>query len=420
MHKTESNGGMRRTPNASKAKALGTIILGSSLLLPGVCSAADPAPPAMDWSAVQKLIKRVDELESEVKTLRARESLRPTLAAPAAEAAMPQETFPQISFHGFGDINYRVSNQSGSKNAFALGQLDFFVMSRLAENLSILSENVIEANEENNFGFEIERLLLQYRGTDWFNLDVGRYHTSVGYYNTAYHHGTWFQTAVGRPQFLDFEDGGGLIPAHNTGLSAHGAIPSGSLNLAYVLEVGNGRPYHAAGSGKAPVLNISDDNEYKCVNLALTIKPDGLPGWQAGVGAYHDTITPDNLSRTDELLIHGHVVFKNSLWEFLNEGLLMRHSERLGPTHYTPAAYTQLARNFGKLRPFVRFSYVNGPDADPALSLIGANGLRWGPSIGVRYDFSTLACLKFQYDRIQRGVGEGNINQFTTQLAFTF
>lgn len=396
------------------------MILGSMLFLPGVLAAAEPPPANMDWSAVQKLMKRVDELEAEVKALRARDSLRPTTAAaPVTEAAIPKETFPQISFHGFGDINYRFSNESGSKNAFALGQLDFFVTSRIAENLSILNETVIEANEENNFGIEIERLLLQYRGTDWFNLDVGRYHTSVGYYNTAYHHGTWFQTAVGRPQFLDFEDGGGLIPAHNVGVSAHGAIPSGSLNLAYVLEVGNGRPYHPVGSAKAPVLNVSDDNEYKSVNLALMVKPDSIPGLQAGIGAYHDTLTPDNLSRTDELLLHAHVVFKNSVWEFLNEGFLMRHSERLGPTHYTPAAYTQLARTFGKLRPFVRFSYVNAPDADPALSLIGANGLRWGPSLGIRYDFSDFAALKFQYDRVQRG-GEGNINQFTSQLAFTF
>jgi len=36
-----------------------------------------------------------------------------------------------------------------------------------------------------------------------------RYHTAIGYYNTAYHHSTWFQTTTGRPFLFEFEDKGG-------------------------------------------------------------------------------------------------------------------------------------------------------------------------------------------------------------------
>lgn len=415
--------GARRKPSSTSARILGNVGLWGSLLsisCPLIGVAQESPTPAADPALIQKLLKRVDELEHEVSQLRQGQQSSTRSAAAAMDAALPkEEAFPQVQFHGFGDITYHLDNGRDSRNTFTLGQLDLFITSRISENINILTESVVEADpSDNRFGFEIERLLFQYHGSDWFNLDVGRYHTSIGYYNTAYHHGTWFQTAVGRPQFLDFEDGGGLIATHNVGISMHGELPSGSMNLNYALEVGNGRPYQAP-NGNSPVLNVQDDNEYKAVNLSVFVKPDAIPGLQTGVGIYHDTLTPTGLSRTDEWLLHGHVVYKNSTWEWLNEGFLMRHAPRHQSAHYTPAAYTQISRGFGKFRPYFRFSYIHAPDSDAALTLIGANGLRWGPSIGIRYDFSPMAALKIQYDRVQQS-SDRNLNQFVSQVSFTF
>jgi len=36
----------------------------------------------------------------------------------------------------------------------------------------------------------------------------GRYHTAIGWYNTAYHHSAWMQTAIGRPLLFAFETTG--------------------------------------------------------------------------------------------------------------------------------------------------------------------------------------------------------------------
>jgi hypothetical protein len=51
-------------------------------------------------------------------------------------------------------------------------------------------------------GLDLERLLFQYKQSDNFNLAIGRNHTSIGYYNTAFHQGVWFQTAVDSPDIL--------------------------------------------------------------------------------------------------------------------------------------------------------------------------------------------------------------------------
>jgi len=57
---------------------------------------------------------------------------------------------------------------------------------------------LIEADEENHFGIEIERLLLPSKPREYFNVATGRYHTAIAYHNTAYHHGRRLQTGTGK------------------------------------------------------------------------------------------------------------------------------------------------------------------------------------------------------------------------------
>jgi hypothetical protein len=398
-------------------------------LLWGLCSwlhastaqAANTTAPSPDErdKVIDQLLQRVESLEKEVRDLRSGGSSSAVGASgvngPGEEA--PRPTFPELTLRGFGDVAYYWSDQKDVKNTFALGQLDLFITSQLAENVSVLNENVIEAGGENNeFRFEIERLLLQYAPFEFLKLGVGRYHTSVGYYNTAYHHGTWFQTATGRPYLFQFEDDGGPLPIHNVGVTANGRVPSGKLNLQYVVEVGNGRDYNP---GSEPVLNVQDNNGYKAVNLAVKLEPEWVPGLQTGISAYHDRVDLEAQPRIDQWIFAGYAVYARPPWEWLNEGVLFRHDDSVTGTHWTPAFYTQLARQFGPFRPYVRFEYVNAPDADPIFAVVGRPGLLFGPSVGLRYDFTQYACLKVQYDhRIQQE--QPSVNGVTVQVGYTF
>jgi hypothetical protein len=46
-----------------------------------------------------------------------------------------------------------------------------------------------------------ERVLLEYRYSDYFKLELGRSCTATGYYNLAFRHSGWRQTATARPPF---------------------------------------------------------------------------------------------------------------------------------------------------------------------------------------------------------------------------
>jgi hypothetical protein len=406
-----------------------------------------PAPTDSDKETIRLLLQRIQSLETRVSQLEAAEKGGGRMAqnyppTPTAEAAVPAAQKPptaatpqsspaasqsepeaeqQVSeasapermdlsktllrIRGFGDITLHGSDQQGDTTSFSLGQLDLFVTSDLSEKFKFLSEIVFEGGPENAYGvttgetnhfnIDVERYLLQYSQNDYLNISVGRYHTAIGYYNTAYHHSTWLQTTTGRPLVFEFEDQGGLLPIHNVGLSVNGLIPSGRLGLHYVAEIGNGRASRNPLADE-PVQNEIDENNHKAFNLALFARPDAVQGLQIGFSGYHDVLTPGGGPRVGETILDAYGVVVRPNLEWLNEALLIRHSPFGQPRVFnTPAFYTQISRRFASYRPYFRYQYVNGDETEPIFPDIG---LRHGPSLGIRYDASESVALKLQYD----------------------
>jgi hypothetical protein len=267
----------------------------------------------------------------------------------------------------------------------------------------------------NTFGVDIERYLLQYSHNDHFNISAGRGHTAIGYYNTAYHHSSWLQTTTGRPFIFAFEDSGGILPIHMVGVSVSGQVPSGSLGLHYVAELGNGRASRTPL--EEPVQNEIDDQNRKAYNLAFFARPESIRGLQAGFSFYRDILAPNNSLKIGESIFAAHAILIRPKYEWLNEALLDRHTVTGTPIVFnTPAFYSQVSKQFGSYRPYLRYQYINGADKEPIFPDVE---LRHGPSAGLRFDASESVALKFQYDytflRNQPG-----IDTLALQLGFTF
>jgi hypothetical protein len=405
-----------------------SLFLAIALFLPA--ARAQNAAPA-DQELIRALMAKVDALEKRVRELETRAA--PPAPAPAVQtAALPPvehgghdadvsqaKASPTINVRGFGDLGYSASRHGDASNSFAMGQLDLFLSSRLSEHLSVLMETVFEHGRDNSTGIDVERALLQYRPSRLFNVDVGRYHTQIGYYNTAFHHGTWFQTAIGRPSIFMFEDDGGLLPVHNVGVSIGGRVPSGSANLGYIFEIGNGRSYRP---GAEQVQNRFDDNAFKAINIGLNARPSRLPGLRAGASMYRDRVSMDGW-RFEQEVLAAHLVYMLGRTEFLNEAVWMRHTPIEGPVRGTtsiPAMYSQFSYRFGAVRPYMRYEYRNGPGRDPVISAIGAGaGLAQTVSLGARYDFSEFAAFKAQLARLSQDQKRTAL-QAAFQFAFTF
>jgi hypothetical protein len=428
----------------------------------------------VDKQTLQLLLQRVDQLETRVKQLEADKQqsaaaipapapaqANPPVAIPVVTAAVqpqpspvipaaatravpptpqePDQSQPEnimaermdmsktlLRIRGFGDVNFHGDTQKGNTTAFSLGQLDLFVTSDISDKFKFLSEIVFEAGPdniygqtvgpENVFGVDVERYLLQYSYNDYLNISVGRGHTAIGYYNTAYHHSTWLQTTEDRPFLFQFEDRGGILPIHYVGASASGLIPSGWLGLHYVAEVGNGRESRDPLNAE-PVQNVITDTNNKAVNVEVFARPTAVPGLQTGFSVYRNVLSPANQPRIGQTILAAHAVLIRSNYEWLNEAMVIRHAV-FGTSNVfnTPGFYTQVSRQFGAFRPYFRYQYVNVAKNEPVFPDVA---LRHGPSVGLRYDASEFVAVKLQYDytflRQQPGV-----NGLSLQLGFTF
>jgi hypothetical protein len=245
MRKCE--GLLSRRPITGRNKISTSVLLAALALIALLFSQSaygQDAPQTTIDQKIQQLMQQVQQLEAQMKALQAQQSNAvapapapaPAPAAAPAPAPEPVEepafTPPmEIKLRLFGDVGYHVSDLPGDTNTFYIGSADLFMTGNLSDRVSVLGEILFTSATDNSISSDVERLLLQYKYNDHFDFGVGRYHTSIGYYNPTFHRGAWFQTAIGRPFMYAFDDNGGDAPLQQIGATVSGQIPSGKFGL---------------------------------------------------------------------------------------------------------------------------------------------------------------------------------------------
>src|SRR6185437_10838677 len=104
-----------------------------------------------------------------------------------------EEHYPSLQIRGFGDVNFSASDQKGSVSGFNLGQFVLHFASPLSRKVSYFGEVSFTAQPA-NYELQVERSIIRYDYNDYFKISFGKYHTPIGYWNAAFHHGAWLQT----------------------------------------------------------------------------------------------------------------------------------------------------------------------------------------------------------------------------------
>ena len=331
-----------------------------------------------------------------------------------------------LTIKGFGNVDARYMDKNVGEstnqgnNFFSLGELDLFITSKLSNRISFFSETVFEFESTGEVLTDVERLLIHYDINSLLKVDVGKIHTPIGYWNRFYHHGRWLQTTVDRPEILKFEDDGGPLPAHSTGIQLSGIAMFEGFDMNYVFSVSNGR-----GIGTDQQQNAVDLNDKKAFCFQLEAVPHSIvEGLRFGPTVYYDVIpedetNPNRANEIKELIYGGHIVYSLKNVELLMEAFEINHDEFSGSVFNTFGGYAQCAYAINKFKPYYRYDYINYDSKDPfygesEFDFLDANT----HTVGLRYDLSQFNALKCE---VSRGVfDDEDANIIRLQTAFAF
>lgn len=329
-----------------------------------------------------------------------------------ATSQSPTPTQPEFNVMGFGDISY-VSRDASSTDGFAIGQAVAHLTASLDDHLRVFGEFSMTARDT-DYKTSVERFIVRYDFSDTFKLSGGRYHSPIGYWNSAFHHGTWLQTTTSRPEMAKF--GSKIIPIHFVGVLLEGSLPKNKLGLSYSAGLGNGR--HADVSQAGDAGDINGDNAWM---LQVSAAPISLFGLKTGLGFYSDKVSPSDRADINEKTYSAYVVWEKESPEIIVEFLHSDHEfvANSAENGSVDAWYAQFAyRLKGKQnqwKPYARYERNEIDDSDP---LLGDQGLNYeGAILGVRWDFSAYAALKAEY-RNEEFDGAGRENNFRLQVSF--
>ena len=408
---------------------------------------AQSSPPPDQAEQVRMLLERVQRLEkrlAEMETKLAAASAPLEMAANVPAAPKPElaeaapspgpghqhegrdeqtavhqmEThYPSLQIRGFGDVDFSATDQQGATSGFNLGQLDLHMSSPLSRKVSYFGEMTFNA-QPTGYTVEVERSIIRYDYNDYFKISFGRYHTPIGYWNTAFHHGAWLQTSISRPDMVKI--GGTFIPVHFVGFLAEGNIPSGGAGLSYSAGVGNGRGSTISRPGDA-----GDNNNNRAWVANLYSRPVKLYGLQMGVSVYRDKITLANTLPNGndfrEWISAAHLVWTKESPEFLAEFANVNHRNIL--TNFvtnSQAFYAQVGYRLPwlerTLKPYYRFEHMHTSLSEQVFT----NQDLVGSIIGLRYDITNYAAFKGEYRNSKRLPTDPRVNGVFFQTDFTF
>jgi hypothetical protein len=319
------------------------------------------------------------------------------LASAPLSAQHPANTHSRFTGFLFGDVTFAASEGAG-RDGFVIGQLVGHGNALLTERLSFFGELSATAGET-GYAFEIERAIIRYDFADAFKLSVGRYHTPISYWNTAYHHGLWLQTPIARPEQIRI--GGSFLPVHFVGALAEGTISSAALAFSYEAGVGNGRASQISRPGDA-----GDANDDPAAVVGFRLAPGFARGLEIGGSVYFDRITTVSAA-ADERITSAHAVWEGGAPELIAEYVHVRHDvdgagDATSQGFYFQAGY-RLSGGLAAFKPYGRFERLHVNAADPLFATLSDHDAVVG---GIRWDFETLAALKAEGRRERRSGGE--------------
>jgi len=162
--------------------------------------------------------------------------------------------------------------------------VDFFYTAKF-NDWRLLTEFLVSDDER-----DLERLIVgQIRGNG-LQFWIGRNHSDIDQWNRLFHRETYLQTTISRPGIIEFEDEGGVLPAHITGFSMEDNFNVGTRSLNYRFTVGLGPILEDQHLVPFDILKPTNDSNDLAITAVISDQSGGDSFKDSGVFFSHAII----------------------------------------------------------------------------------------------------------------------------------
>ena len=375
---------------------------------------------AADTNSDTELQNKVDLLQKEMQQL-------------TSGMANSKDVNEGLPMHGFIDVRAKTESDDSSARGFELGNLDFYLTPQFTHNVKALVELNFEVGNSGGVSPDLERLQLGYQPVNWLTLWMGRFHTPYGYWHDAFHHGAQIQTSIYRPKFLDFEDAGGILPAHSNGLWGHGSTKAMGGTVTYDLYTANSPrlamddPTSSTSIATLDPNLLGTQNKNYTAGTNLSYKFNGaLNGFILGIDALTGNVSNDSIvtpTKTQLSMTGLWTAYLENDFEILAEYYHFNNKDLSGngDTYASKAGYIQIGYSFDVIEPYVRYEKTTLDQADNYFAEQESGASYKRAAAGFKYDIDPKASFKLEADSTKQTDREiGTSHRVTVQYAVRF
>jgi len=243
-------------------------------------------------------------------------SLIPPFHPALAESEGQQEL---LLFLSGGPTYHQITSEDGiQENDFIL--VADILYSYQKGDFRFLTEYILSTEES-----ELERFQLGWQADEDIMAWAGRFHSPARYWNSAYHRGQYLQTSITRPLIEKFEDEGGILPTHVTGLMLETMFKlQGTDGFQAIFSLG---ATSVIGDHELIPFDLLDaSSEHRAaVDLRLAYLPDPLGENQFGLLLNWSNLVVDGsqiaeqqeLERVEQGIIGSYLDWRKQAWRIL-------------------------------------------------------------------------------------------------------
>lgn len=333
----------------------------------------------------------------------------------AAESASQSDVllFPALHY----DILESVPQQLNLKEQEFFARTSAFYAKDIGP-LRFLSEFFLSDDE-----LEIERLQIGWCATEHVSAWAGRFHAPIGFWNQEYHHGAYLVTSVTRPGIVEFEDDGGILPTHLTGLLLDGQKAVRNSIWEYTLAVGYAPKITVQG---LEPLNLADPSisEHKLTTaIRLSYQPKEFGPIKLGLFYMATTLNSEIVStnKIKQNVAGAYFYGEWRHWKVTSAYFVLNNRIKTTASNNRGSftnEYLQIDHMFNETWTiFGRVEDSENVENDPYLSFF-PNFVTSRALLGVRYDFLKRHAITFEFGEV--GVLDESYHHMTAQWSAVF